>query len=100
MNDLLHRIATSPLSPADMVAHYERDVEDILVILEDSTNQAVRQLNTRAGRSTIGEELKLARESYEDSFTYRLRFGRPANRRFIALEAARERLHSIILSLP
>lgn len=95
MDRLMRYAATSPWTSETLVARYERDIEDILTNLENNMSPSILQIKTRYARSTIGEELELSREAYEASFTYNT-----LNRRFIALEAARERLHSIISRLP
>ncbi len=89
MNWLLERTTEGEASNKD----YERIVEDVLVLLENSVGPEVLQLQTFGPKTTIGEELKLARKAYESS-------GRMAHSRFIALETAREHLHGILWALP
>ena len=74
-----------------LLALYERNVEDMLVIFE--TNLKPEDLSIQTTGSTVGEELRRTRESYEASFS------RTGTSRFLALEAARERLHSIAHAL-
>ncbi len=91
MDRLLERVTEGEASTAD----YERGIEDVLALLEDNIGPEVLQLRTFGPKRTIEEELKLAREAYENSFSRRT----PVDK-FVALETARERLHGILWALP